>query len=180
MKKFLLLSVLVSFVVSGCGYTLQSRSNLPFQEVDLGRIENRTHEPKLEDRLARAFGLVLPEYGIDLSKGARYRIEADITKFDLVALSELSLYVAEYQVTAVTTARLIDRQTNTVTSITSSGPFVTYFRSTGGIESVLANKELATDRAMRDIAQDIVQRIIYRKYLPEGKAPEAKKAEPPK
>lgn len=180
MKKLVPMLLLVGLLVSGCGYTLQSRSTLPFQEVDLGRVENKTHEPKLEDRLARAFGQVLPEYGIDLSKGARYRIEADITKFDLVVLSEVSLYVSEYQVTAVTTARLIDRQTNTVTPITSSGPFVTYFRSTGGIESVLANKELATDRAMRDIAQDIVQRIIYRKYLPEGKTSGAKKAEPAK
>ncbi len=29
-----------------------------------------THEPKLEDRLARALALVFPEYGIDLP-GAR-------------------------------------------------------------------------------------------------------------
>ncbi len=41
---------------------------------------------------------------------------------------------------------------------------MTYFRSTGGIESVLAGKELATERAMRDIAQDIIQRVIYQKY----------------
>lgn len=175
MKKLVLIAVLMSLILSGCGYTMQSRSNLPFQEVDLGRIGNMTHEPKLEDRLARAFGQVLPEYGIDLSKSARYRIEAEIAKFDMVALSEISLYVSEYQVTALTNVRLIDRQTNAVTSISSSGPFVTYFRSTGGIESVLANKELATDRAMRDIAQDIVQRIIYKKHLLDAKPAEPAK-----
>lgn len=172
MKKLVLLAALVCLFLSGCGYTLQSRSNLPFQEVDLGRIENKTHEPKLEDRLARALGQVLPEYGIELSKGARYRIEAEITQFQLTALSEISLYVSEYQVTATTNVRVIDHQTKEVTTIASSGPFVTYFRSTGGIESVLANKEIATDRAMRDIAQDVVQRIIYKKHLFEVKPKE--------
>lgn len=171
MKKLVLFAALVSLFLSGCGYTLQSRSNLPFQEVDLGRVENKTHEPKLEDRLARALGLVLPEYGIELSKSARHRIEAEIIKFELTALSEISLYVSEYQVTATTNIRVIDRQTREVTTIPSSGPFITYFRSTGGIENVLANKELATDRAMRDIAQDVVQRVIYKKHLFEVKPP---------
>lgn len=165
-KQLVLIGTMLCLLAGGCGYTLQSRATLPFQEVELGRIENMTHEPKLEDRLARALAQVFPEYGIDLSPGARHRIEADITGFELIALSEKSLYVAEYQVRATTAVRIIDREAGTVTTVKSSGPFVTYFRSTGGIESVLAGKERASEHAMRDIAQDIIQRVIYQKYLP--------------
>jgi hypothetical protein len=159
-------SILLWIFASGCGYTLQTRQNLPFQEIELGRIQNLTHEPKLEDRLARALATTFPEYGIEISPSARYRMEADITGFELNVLSEQSLYAAEYQVRAITTVRIIDRQTNKVTTLSSSGPFVTYFRTTGGIEAVLAGKDLAVERGMRDIAQDILHRVIYQKYLP--------------
>lgn len=178
-KQLVLIGALLCLFLSGCGYTLQSRATLPFQEVELGRIENMTHEPKLEDRLARALAQVFPEYGIDLSRSARHRIEADITGFELLALSEKSLYVAEYQVRATTAIRIIDREAETVTTVKSSGPFVTYFRATGGIESVLAGKELATERAMRDIAQDIIQRVIYQKYLPADKSMQPVKIKKP-
>ncbi len=166
MNKLILLSLIAClFLMNGCGYTMQSRSNLPFHEIDLGRVENKTHEPKLEDRLARAIGSVFPEYGFDISPNSRYRLECDINAFTMSVLSEVGLTAAEYQIATVVTIRLVDTGSGEITVIKPVSPFVTFFRSTGRLESVMAQKELATDRAMRDVAQRAAQELIYKKYL---------------
>ncbi|HSW64059.1 MAG TPA: LPS assembly lipoprotein LptE [Dissulfurispiraceae bacterium] len=165
MKKLFLLITAVCMFLTGCGYTMQSRANLPFHEIDLGRVENKTHEPKLEDRLARAIGLVFPEYGFDISPHAGYRLECDIETFTMTVLSEIGLTAAEYQIATGVTMRLVETKSGKVTVMKPASPFVTYFRSTGRIEAVMAQKELATDRAMRDVAQRAAQEIIYKKEL---------------
>jgi hypothetical protein len=164
-KKYILFSLILCLFLNGCGYTLQSRSNLPFQEIDLGKVQNKTHEPKLEDRLARAIGSVFPEYGFDISPNAPYRLECDVDSFNMAVLSEVGLTAAEYQITTSVTMRLIETKTGKITTIRPASPFVTYFRSTGRLESVMAQKELATDRAMRDVAQRAAQELIYKKEL---------------
>ncbi len=165
MKNPILLSLIICLFLNGCGYTMQSRSNLPFQEIDLGRVENKTHEPKLEDRLARAIGSVFPEYGFDISPNSRYRLECDINAFTMSVLSEVGLTAAEYQISTAVTIRLVDTGSGKITVINPVSPFITFFRSTGRLESVMAQKELATDRAMRDVAQRAAQELIYKKEL---------------
>ena len=60
--------LILLFTLSGCGYTLQGRDTLPFTSVKIGRIENRTFEPKLEDKFQKALADELIRNGIMISK----------------------------------------------------------------------------------------------------------------
>ncbi|HMK56128.1 MAG TPA: LPS assembly lipoprotein LptE [Dissulfurispiraceae bacterium] len=164
MKVALIISLLMSLLVSGCGYTLQGRSELPFDTVSIGAIQNATVEPKLQDRMSRLLAESLMEYGFDVRQAAAYRIEVTIVKFDLVPVSEKSLTAIEYQITVVGDFRVVDvrtQQTQPLLGVAS--PFITYFRSSGSLVSVLAQKEAATESALRDLSQELVRRIIYLK-----------------
>jgi len=159
----LVIFVLLAVLASGCGYTLQERGNLPFETISLGKIQNTTVEPKLQDRMSRILAETLMEYGIDVKPSARYKIEGSITTFILTPVAEKSLTAIEYQITVMANFVLIDMQTQKKESLANvSSPFYTYFRSSGQLVSVLAQKELATDSALKDLSQELLRRIIYK------------------
>lgn len=162
-----------AFLLYGCGYTLQTKANLPFDAVAIGRIENRTFEPKLQDRFNSELAETLMEYGFALNPSAQFRIEGDITGFELIILSEKNLTASEYQVTIKGSFRLVDTATAIATPLHSDSPFVTYFRSESGFESVLAQKELATNKALKDIAEELTRRILYKKAYPAAQPADA-------
>jgi outer membrane lipopolysaccharide assembly protein LptE/RlpB len=164
-----LFALLVTAVLCGCGYTLQTKSNLPFDTVAIGTIENRTFEPKLQDRLSVILADTFMEYGIRVVPSSSHVVQAVVTHFDLKTLSEIDLTTSEYQVTITGDFTLLDRETGTAVPLMKlQSPYLTYFFATGVIENVLAQKELATDRALRDLSQELVRRIIY--AAPVGKA----------
>ena len=124
--------------------------------------DNKTHEPKLQDRLNKILTETFMEYGFRVNPAAGYRIEADITGFDLKVLSERDLTAAEYEITVKSSFRLFDTGKGTVTQLMDiRSPFVTYFSTTGRLASVIAQKEITTDRALKNLSQELVRRIIY-------------------
>ena len=176
MRVAIIVLMLVAVLASGCGYTLQQRANLPFDSVALGTIENKTVEPKLQDRMSRLLAESLMEYGIDVRPAAAETIEGAIKSFDLTPVSEKSLTAIEYQISIVADFRIVDNRTRKSKVLAAvSSPFITYFRSSGTLTSVLALKEAATESAVRDLSRELVRRIIYKK--PAG-AEELKKSEP--
>jgi outer membrane lipopolysaccharide assembly protein LptE/RlpB len=161
LKTFALIVVLM---ISGCGYTIQSRSDLPFSDASIGRIGNMTSEPKLQDIMARTLSEVLMEYGFRVRADAPYRIEGDITRFDLRILSEKALTATEYEVVIEGSFRVIDIQKGSVTTLSEmKSPFVTSFNSGGRIESVIALKELAIATGLRNLSQELVEKILAQK-----------------
>ncbi len=156
--------LIITALISGCGYTLQSRSNLPFDEVSIGTINNSTVEPKLQDRMNRLLAGTLMEYGIDVRPSAVYRLEGTISQFNMTPVSEKSLTAIEYQITVVAKFDIVNVQTQKKeTLLNVASPFITYFRSSGALVSVLAQKEAATESALRDLSQELVRRMIYKK-----------------
>ncbi|NTU41534.1 MAG: hypothetical protein HGA78_00465 [Nitrospirales bacterium] len=155
------LSLILLLFASGCGYTLQSRANLPFQEIALGKIANKTPEPKLQDRLGQILAETLMEYGFRIRTDAPCRIEGDITGFGLRVVSEKGLAATEYEVSVEGEFRIIDRETGTVRTVSHlRNPFITSFNSTGSMESVIAMKDLASTTALRNLSQELVQEIL--------------------
>ena len=164
MRVAMIVCLLFAVLVSGCGYTLQGRSDLPFEAVSLGAIQNTTVEPKLQDRMSRLLAETLMESGFDVRNSARYRIEGKISRFDLTPVSEKSLTAIEYQITLTADFDLVDMQTQKKEVLASvSSPFITYFRSSGALVSVLAQKEASTESAIRDLSQELVRRIVYKR-----------------
>ena len=63
--RLILWSVLAgAFLLSGCGYSVHRQSDLPFSEIQIGTIENKTLEPKLQDKLHTALTEEFMQNGI--------------------------------------------------------------------------------------------------------------------
>ena len=163
MRISLIISLLIAVMATGCGYTLQGKANLPFDAVALGEIRNTTAEPKVQDRMSRLLAQTFMEYGVDIRSSARYRIEGTINKFLIYPVAEKNLQAVEYQIVIVGNFTVIDTQTKKTQALGDiANPYLTYFRSTGLLTSVLAEKETATETAIKDLSQELVQRIIYK------------------
>jgi outer membrane lipopolysaccharide assembly protein LptE/RlpB len=164
MKKSLIISLMLVVFLSGCGYSIQGRANLPFDRVTVSEIKNSTGEPKLQDRMHRLLAQTFMEYGVDIAPSARYRVEVDITDVRVFPVAERNLQAIEYQLTVNCKVRVIDMETRKVAELGAiEAPYLVYFRSSGLLVSVLAEKETATEKALKDLSQEIVMRIAYQK-----------------
>lgn len=162
LRYFLLLFAVCCslFSVYGCGYTIQTRADLPFDTVYVGRIENKTLEPKMQDHFNRVLSETLAEYGFRVGQ-SRYVLEGEITEFKLRPMVEQSLVATQYEVVINADFRLIDKTTNRSISMRPSSPFITYFGSSGKLENVLAQKEVSTTAALRNLSQELARQLIY-------------------
>ena len=156
----LILVVVIGLSFFGCGYTIQGKSNLPFQAIAINKIVNKTFEPKLEDRMQTALvnELMLEGFVIDNSSG--YKINGSITQFELRTLSEKSGVATEYEVIIKGDFKLMDSSGKTK-ELRSHGVFIVSFSSSEQLQTVIALKELATERALKDLSSEIVASIIY-------------------
>ncbi len=154
---------IIVFMLSGCGYSVMKRFSPPFNEIYIANINNNTFEPKLQDKLRRALAETLSEYGFEVTAASRYRLEADITKFEIKSISEMDLITTEYLLLLSCNFRLIDTQTGSVNKIEGiSDPFTKYFIAKGKLERVIAQKEAETDSSMRDISRELIRYITHK------------------
>jgi hypothetical protein len=149
------------FPVFSCGYTLHKTASLPFHAVRIDRIENRTNEPKLQDKLYRALTDELLKQGFAVHEGADYHLRGKIVLFELRILSEKSDVATEYDIVMkgnflVTGPSGYSRELKDVGS-----PFIVSFSGSGQLTTLLALKDLASDSAVRDMAQQIVAALMY-------------------
>jgi hypothetical protein len=155
-----LLCVLIPLLLTGCGYTLQGKSSLPFQSIAVSKIVNKTYEPKLEDRMQIALVNELMRTGFILDNSSGYRIIGGLTTFELVTLSEKVGVAVEYEVTIRGEFRLVD-PFGGARALRTRGVFIVSFPSTATLQNVIALKEQATERALKDFSSEIVASILY-------------------
>lgn len=158
--NFALLIFNFAFLLAGCGYTLQGRDTLPFTSVKIGRIENKTFEPKLEDKFQKALADELIRNGIMISNSAKHIINGTIDDLQLKPLAEKEGVASEYQV--IIKARFfLTSPDGKVKELRNSGVFTVSFSGSGNIESLVAAKEQAAETAMRNLASEIRAGIVY-------------------
>lgn len=162
------------FTLFGCGYSIQTRATLPFDTIAVGKIENKTLEPKLQDRFSRQLAETFSEYGFRISSSAQYMLEGEITKFELQPLVEQNLTATQYKVVIEAYFRLIDISSGKIIPLVEDSPFITYFSSAEKLQNILALKELSTNSALKDISQAVARRIIYNNQLLIGSQPPPK------
>ncbi|HAK89793.1 MAG TPA: hypothetical protein DHV16_01965 [Nitrospiraceae bacterium] len=163
-RRFLLLFMVccLLFVVYGCsGYAIQTKANLPFDTIAVGKIENKTLEPKLQDRFIRSLAETFAEYGFSVSRSAKYKLEGKITKFELLPLNEQNLVATQYQVIVKASFNLVDTSTGRSVPLVADNPFITYFSTSARLEDVLAQKDISTNGALKNIAQEVARAISY-------------------
>jgi Lipopolysaccharide-assembly len=158
---YTLCSMLISLCLAGCGYTLQSRATLPFNSIQIQGIENKTVEPKLHDMFYRAVTEEFLKHGISVQSHADYKLSGTINRYKLNVLSERSGVAVEYEVIIKGDFRLVGPSGNTKDIKNIGSPFIVSFPVSGPLEDVLAFKELASERAIRDMAMEVVGAFIY-------------------
>ncbi|MDP2276867.1 MAG: LPS assembly lipoprotein LptE [Nitrospirota bacterium] len=152
--------LILLFTLSGCGYTLQGRDTLPFTSVKIGRIENRTFEPKLEDKFQKALADELIRSGIMISKNSGHVISGTIYDLKLRPLAEEEGVASEYEV--IIKARFfLTSPDGKVKELRNTGVFIVTFSGLGKIENIVAAKEQAAETAMRNLASEIRAGIVY-------------------
>lgn len=147
-------------LVSGCGYTIQGRANLPFKSISIGKILNNTFEPKLEDRMQLALAGELTRKGFVIDSDSGHSIEGTITAFELQTLYAKAGMAEEYEVIIRGDFRLTG-QSGKAKILRNRGVFIVSFRSTDSLQGIVASKEEATEKALRDLSSEMVASIIY-------------------
>lgn len=155
-------SVVLAIFLAGCGYTLHSSSSLPFDTVRIGKIENKTVEPKLQDMLYQALTEEFLKHGIAVSPNAEHEITGVIDQFDLQLVAEKADVAAEYEVIMKGNFSLIAPAGERKEFVNIGSPFLVSFSGYGPLNEIMALKEKASESAVREIAVTIVAAILYR------------------
>ncbi|MBI4683601.1 MAG: hypothetical protein HY755_00185 [Nitrospirae bacterium] len=148
-------------LLAGCGYKFQGRETLPFDSVRIGKIENKTVEPKLEDKLHRALAEELTKYGITITKSAEHIISGVIESFELKPLSEKEGLAVEYEI-VIKGRFFLTRPDGKIIELRNKGAFIVSFYSGGNIQEIMASKEQAIENALKNLSSEIRAGIAYK------------------
>jgi hypothetical protein len=148
-------------LTAGCGYSVYGKSSLPFTEIRIGKIENRTPEPKLEDKLYQALVEEFAKNGIAVTPGAARSISGVVRSYNMVSLSEKNDITVEYRV-MVDAEFMFQDADGGAREIKTGLPFIVSFSGTGTMGDLLANRDVAETHAMADIAMEVVGALIYK------------------
>ena len=160
--KKVLFSCFLLFTLFGCGYSLHGRASLPFDVIQIGTIENKTVEPKLQDKLYTALTEEFLKQGITVSPDAGYKLSGTIKQFSLLVLSEKGDTASEYEIVMKGDFTLVDPSGKQKELKDIGSPFIVSFSGSGPLEGLIASKELASEKAIRDMAMQVVGAVIYR------------------
>lgn len=149
------------FAASGCGYSIQNKATLPFQAIQIVKIENVTVEPKLQDMLYRALTDEFLKHGVSVNRDAGYKLSGRINHFELLILSEKSDIATEYEVVIKGNFTLTDPSGKIKELKNTGSPFIVSFTGPGPLNDLIASKEKASEKAMRDMAMEMVGIILY-------------------
>jgi hypothetical protein len=158
---YVVCTLLIALCLFGCGYTLQSRTKLPFDSVQIEGIENKTVEPKLQDKFYRAVTEEFLKRGISVQSRADHKLSGTIKHYELHVLSERKDVAVEYEVLMKGDFKLVGPSGHAREIKDIGSPFIVSFPVSGPLEDVLALKEVASDRAIRDMAMEVVAALIY-------------------
>jgi hypothetical protein len=134
---------------------------LPFDAIHIDHFENRTSQPKLEDKLFRALTEELVKQGIAVYPHAEYKLAGVIKHYDVRMLSQKSGSAAEYEVIIESDFRFIEPSGEKKFFKDIGSPFIVSFPSSGTLEELVASKDLALEMALQEISQEIVARLMY-------------------
>lgn len=149
-------------LLQGCGYSLYSQASLPFREIAVETIENRTVEPGLQDILHRALVEEFTRQGITLNPAARQRLSAVVRHFDMPSLSEKGGFSREYRIVVSVDFVFTDENGQQRQIKNLGSPFLVPFAGANDLGRLLASKRIAVEEALRDVAQQLTGQLLYR------------------
>jgi hypothetical protein len=149
--------VLALSVVSGCGYAV--REAPPFKAIRIGRIENGTFEPKLDDRLLEALGRKLIERGVRVSPESEYELSGRITSLRLRSRAEKDDLDYEYDVRASGDFYLT-MPDGEKRKLWAGGELIVSFTASSDALGLIVQKDSAIREALKNMADSIALSIV--------------------
>ncbi len=143
------------FLLAGCGYTLLR----PMESVRLGKLTNKTMEPKLDDRLTEALTHALVKRGIRIREDAPYELTGTIEKISLKTDAEKHNLAISYKV-VISVTFSIRVPSGEVHALKHNSEFIIDFVSKGSMQEVIANKDEAVSKALDDLADSIAFSLV--------------------
>jgi len=147
---------------SGCGYHIVGSRHLPFSSVTIKPVQNKTYEPKLEERLHNALAEAFLSQGIKVTTAnGDIAIETTITTFKLGAIAYIDERVQEQTIIMRVDTKVIDKE-RVFEFPSMESPIKITFQTSGTISDSVIQKERAIDKACNEIAGELVGKIILR------------------
>ena len=160
MRHFLILLLVLPLFIS-CGYRVQRTSDLPFSSIILKKVENHTSEPGLQDRFIEAFTEEALKHGIHTSGSEGPSLVVLIKEYRLSTVSIRNDLSAEYRIEIKADVKLSlpDGSIREFKGLASE--FLETLPAAESIQAIQARKEVANYKALRDLSQRIIARILY-------------------
>lgn len=149
-------------LIAGCGYSVHRHASLPFKAIRIGLIQNRTHEPKLQDRLSKALVEECVKQGIGIDPSAGLTLTGVIHTFTMDSLSEKAGVTAEYRINISADFTITNDKGETEKIISVGSPFIVSFTGSRDFAMLLANRERAEEEAINNIAMQVIGSLMYR------------------
>ena len=158
--KYSVLIICVASALFSCGYHIIGSKFLPFESITIKPVQNKTYEPRLEERLHNSLSREFINQGIEVkAAGGSVSLEATVTSFQLGAIGAVDETVKEQELLMLVDIVVVDNG-ETTTFKNMASPIKITFQSTGTVSQSVNEKEKATDKACREIATEIVSKII--------------------
>ncbi len=156
---FTCLSVLMT---AGCGYSLHGRTDLAFTEIRIGKIENFSLEPRLQDKLHKALVREFTKNGVTVTPSVANVLAGVVRRFEMSSLSERKDITVEYRITvdADFIYRDSEGKVREIKKVVS--PFIISTPAPRDMGLLLGSRDMAEDKAVADIAMEIVGALIYK------------------
>ncbi len=151
----------MALLLSGCGYSIYRQSELPFTDIQISTIENKTYEPKLQDKLHKALTEEFIRNGIKVSPVADTKLSARVHTFNMDILSEKEGITIGYRVVISADFTVEDKNGRKEFKNIDS-PFIVSLTASEALNTLLATKELIEEKALRDVAMRIAGALIYK------------------
>ena len=156
----LFLWCIVVLLLHGCGYHIVGSRFLPFRSIAIKPVVNRTYEPKVEEKMHEALSSEFIHQGIEIKPDSREAmVETTIRTFALGAIGAVDETVKEQEVLMSVDIRAVINGDVTEFKEMRS-PIKITFQSTGTVSESVAQKEDAVRKACREIAKEIVSKLI--------------------
>jgi len=154
-KTIFLVIILLTF---SCSYRVLRPA---YESISVGRIENKTSEHGLEDRLTTALVEELMKNGIRVDKNSPYKIEGTIDRFELKGVAQKDEVSVQFEV-FIEGGFVFKGPEGKEHRFRASTIFPQTFSSEGALEEVLSLKESTINSALKDMAQEIVSGAVFR------------------
>ena len=162
LSVFLGLAYLAVLMTAGCGYSLHRKADLPFTEIRIGKIENLSLEPKLQDKLHKALVREFTKNGITVTPSIGNVLSGVVRRFEMSSLSEKKDITYEYKIVIEADFTYRDNDGNVRMTKKVMSPFIVSTAGSRDMGVLLGSRDMAEEKAMADIAMEIVGALIYK------------------